>query len=130
MIEHSKEHQNVGLFDESVLLYGFHTQNGLIGGSATFILLLIKRREFEKAIKLLKQACMLVLWDTHTCDYITPMLQEVVCQTQLFYQIPCSFGRMGMEPIEYVNRDLDIPLCHVVRIGVVVYMLMPLIRAN
>src|SRR5207248_7566920 len=77
VIQHGQEHQHVSLLYDLILLHFFHPQNALKGFGTSLVLLLVKCRELEKAVKLLENSCMLVLRNSQAGNHLAPMIETL-----------------------------------------------------
>src|SRR6266566_1087574 len=101
-IHQSQQHQDIGLLDDLVALYWFHAQDALVGGGTALILILIEWLQLEKTVKLLDQPCLLVLRNTYTRNYITPVIQASTDQIKLSRQFLRFVGSSSIEPVQNI----------------------------
>src|SRR5690348_1104896 len=63
-------------------------------------------------------------------NHITPMVQALLSQIEPLCQFLSLVRNSVLEPMQDIESNLDIPLCHVVGVGVIVDVLMPFVGAD
>src|SRR5690348_9114036 len=86
--------------------------------------------QFKETVKLLKESGLLVLWNTEMSLHISPVIQFLLRQADLLGELLYLCRCCCLQPIQRFEAHLDTPSGHVVGVGVIVHMFVPLIGAD
>src|SRR5262249_2557766 len=99
VIEHGEKHKHIGLFENTILLQGLHTQNGLVGVAPPSVLFLIERSKLEEAVKLLEQPGMRILQNSYVVSYVLPVCKPLLAEVEFCLQFSGLLWRSDFQPL-------------------------------